>query len=177
MRGRKAEGSDVNSDEGIMRNVDIDEILVESWQIISAWRKTLGDSFLQKVYKRSLRQLQRWSANPDFAESAERNPLDRIATILRTLLLAGYEAIAVATVSYLARQIGYRLVPEGNPVPDKEDWRDEIIDDYPAVSEFHRVCQQYKAGTASPGEVQQFCEDAIRELLETKVSVLRHGRR
>lgn len=54
---------------------------LKTWQVMHALRKTLGDSFLQKLYKRSLRQIYRWSADPRFCEDTERNPLDRIETM------------------------------------------------------------------------------------------------
>lgn len=148
-----------------------------TWQLFAAYRRILGDAVIEKIYKRGIRQIQRWSADPRFVSEAERNPLDRIELILERLVEIGREDIAEATVARLARVIGCRLVPEGDPVPDKEDWRDEIIDDYPAVTEFHIACQKCKTGQAPPELVSATCDEAIRELIKTKTSVLKGNRK
>jgi len=111
---------------------------LHTWQLFHAYRKVLGDSMLQKIYQRGLRQLQRWSADPRFASDVERNPLDRLEIVLDRLVEIGRADLAVATVSRLARIVNHRLIPEETEiVPDKRDWRDEIMDDYPAITSFH----------------------------------------
>jgi hypothetical protein len=69
---------------------DTSRIPLKTWQVFSSCRRILGDSFVLGLYKRGIRQLQRWSADPDFAE-VERNPPDHYETMLRRLMELGRE--------------------------------------------------------------------------------------
>ncbi len=68
---------------------------LKTWQFFHACRKTLGDTFLQKLYNRGLRQIYRWAADPDFTDTNERNPLDRFRILLERLCEIGREDIAL----------------------------------------------------------------------------------
>lgn len=80
-----------------------------SWQFFKACRSILGDAFLQTLFKRALRQLQRWSCDPDFADSIERNPVDRYEVLLARLVERGREDVARASVSRQAHIVGCEL--------------------------------------------------------------------
>lgn len=137
---------------------------LKTWQFFRACRKTLGNSFMQKLYNRGLRQLHRWSADPDFCEDHERNPLDRLKILLARLNEIGREDVALSAVEMLAQAIGCEICRNGEAVvPDQETIEAECLDDYPALVEFH---QAVKDG-ADEVMVRHYWQAAKRELDET----------
>ena len=134
-----------------------------TWQFFHACRKILGDTCLQKIYKRSNKQIYRWSANPDFCEDVEKNPLDRLIVLVRKLAEVGREDIAFAGVRILADVLDCEVVPREHPTPDKATIADECLDDYPAIVAFHKAIEE-----GDPPElVRHRLRDAVRELEET----------
>ena len=136
---------------------------LKTWQFFHACRKTLGDTFLQKLYNRGLRQIYRWSADPDFTGNHERNPLDRFKILLERLCEIGREDIAVSAVEMLAQSVGCEVHKNGDVVPDQGSIEAECLDDYPAVVDFHKAVQ----GGDIEEEVRHFWQKAKRELDET----------
>ena len=134
-----------------------------TWQFFHAAKKILGDSFLQKVYKKSLRQIYRWSANPDFCEDTEKNPLDRIKIILGRLVEIGREDVAYSAVQMLAEVLDCELVSKNHPTPDKSTIEDECLDDYPTITAFHNAIREGKDKLV----VQELLRRAKGELEET----------
>lgn len=114
-------------------------IPITTWQFFSACKEILGTSEIQKLYKRDTRQIDRWSCDPDFTVSSQKNPADRIEALLKKLVILGSRDIAVAFVDRLARIVKCRLVEDEQITPDKPDIRDEILDDYPVLTDFHEA--------------------------------------
>jgi len=134
-----------------------------TWQFFHACRVVLGKSFLQKVFKRSLRQIYRWSANPQFCEEVERNPIDCLKIVIDRLKEIGRDDIAYAGLQILADSIDCDLVPRSHPLPDKKTLQDECLDDYPAVVDFHNSIKE-----GDPPElVRHNLRRAVEELEET----------
>ena len=150
------------------------EVPLKSWQFWSASRSILGDAFLQKVYQRGLRQLQRWSANPDFADDTERNPMDRYEAVLKSLVEVGRDEIARSAVMRQARIIGCDLTTCESSIPDKSNPLDELLDDLPPFAAFQNACHKYLSGDGSVTieEIMHLEGELIRELKETRVKVL-----
>ena len=145
---------------------------LKTWQFFHACRKTLGDTFLQKLYNRGIRQIYRWSADPDFTGNNERNPLDRFKILLERLAEIGREDIALSAIEMFADAIGYEVQKNGKTVvPDQETIEAECLDDYPALVDFHKAVQD---GKGEP-EVRHLWGVAKRELDETYFRFIHDG--
>lgn len=151
-------------------------IPLKTWQFWSATRKTLGESYLTKLYKHSTRQLYRWCADPMTSSDTSKNPLDRIEHILGSLVEIGREDIARAAVARMARIISCDLTHCGEVQPDKDHWMEELLDDLPMLADFHGACRGYVSGEAPPETVQHMSDELIREIKETRVKVLNSKR-
>lgn len=142
---------------------------LKTWQFFHACRKTLGDAFLQKLYNRGMRQIYRWSADPDFTGNHERNPLDRFRILLERLCEIGREDIAVSAVEMLAQSVGCEVHRSGDVVPDQGSIEAECLDDYPAVVDFHKAIKE-----GARAEVERHLwQVAKRELDETHYRYVR----
>lgn len=136
---------------------------LHTWQFFACCRRILGDAFLQKLFQRALRQMQRWSADPDFADSTERNPLDRYELLLSRLMERGREDIARAAVARQAYIVGCELQGLNPAEPNKSVMSEECLDDLPVLAEYHRLLND--AGS-SPEAVRVAWQNAKRELDE-----------
>ncbi len=136
---------------------------LKTWQFFHACRKTLGDTFLQKLYNRGLRQIYRWAADPDFTDTNERNPLDRFRILLERLCEIGREDIALSAVEMLAQSIGCEVSRNGNVNPDQETIEGECLQDYPALVAFHRAVRD----EGDEPKVRHLWQSAKREMDET----------
>lgn len=112
----------------------------ETWQFFSScveiFKPKGGASFVAKIFGVSTRQVQRWSCNPDFSESAQRNPLDRYETALRTLMEMGRRDVATGGADRQAHVVQCHLSCD-EATPDKDTLPEELLDDLPVISEFH----------------------------------------
>jgi hypothetical protein len=144
-------------------NPQLDLPSLHSWQFFNACRRLLGDSFLQKLFQRSNRQIFRWAADPDFAADTERNPMDRYEVLLSRLMEIGREDVARAAVTRQALLIGCELRCLEDVQPDKADVRDEILDDHPAILAFHEAIRL----SQDPVWVHELYQRAKREIEET----------
>lgn len=115
------------------------QIPVKSWQFFTGCRRLLGDSCLQKLFKVSLRQIQRWAADPDFAEDTDRNPADRIEVLLSRLMEIGRGDVARAMVSKLSITVDCELRCLDEVIPDRETLSDELLDDHLPLARFHEA--------------------------------------
>lgn len=149
---------------------------LKSWQFYHACRKALGDAELMNLFKRSYRTLCAWSTDPDTSEDSRRNPMDRYEYLLERLMLLGHEDIARAAVARQARKVGCFLACESDVLPDKSDWKDELLDDFPPFSDFQQACRDHIDGKVPAELVQHAADELVREIKETVVSVLLHGR-
>lgn len=68
------------------------------------------------------------------------------------------------------------LACESDVLPDKSDWKDELLDDFPPFSDFQQACRDHIDGKVPAELVQHAADELVREIKETVVSVLLHGR-
>lgn len=143
---------------------------LNTWQFFSACRRILGDAFLQQLFNRGLRQLQRFSADPDFAD-IDRNPVDHYEAMLRRLMELGREDVAKAAVARQAHIVGCELQCLDAAHPDEESIEGEMLDDYPVLVDFHAAIRDHM----DPDLVRALWSKAKRELDETLASYERAG--
>ena len=118
-------------------------IPVKTWQFFSACKQNLGMSSLAKLFKRSPRQIDRWACNPDFAESSQRNPMDRYETLLKKLMNLGVDDIATAAVDRQAKIVGCTL--RASVVCSSEKSIEaELLENLPALADYHEAVQGKK---------------------------------
>jgi hypothetical protein len=117
----------------------MNEPVLTTYQFFHACSKVLGYSFLQKLYRRSLRQIYRWGADPAFCEDTEANPLDRLKVIFTRLAEIGREDLALQGLKILAEAIDYDIIPNNKVIPDKQSIEQECLDDYPALTMYHEA--------------------------------------
>jgi hypothetical protein len=143
--------------------MNTDSTPFETWQFFAAAKKIMGMSALQVLYQRSHRQIDRWACDPDFTASSEKNPLDRIEAMLTRMTELGKTHVAVAAADRMAAICGMRLVPDNTPEPDAGTLADELLDDYPAVVNFHSAIRERQPDPV----VRAFLHDACGELNQT----------
>jgi hypothetical protein len=142
---------------------------LRSWQVFSAGIYHLKKDFLAKMFGVSLRQVERWAADPDTTESHQKNPLDRLEAMCRAFMARGQSEIARIMAARLAYVVNCEL-RELDPVePDAETMQHECLDDYPPVTRFHEAINQ----GGSIEEVRHLWQAAKRELDETFEMYLR----
>lgn len=143
---------------------------VHTWQFYRAVKKILGKTFMPKIFKVSPRQVDRWSCDPDFSESSQRNPMDRYETILTELMEIGKEKIARGAVDRQARIVECHLICSGDVTPDKDNLSDELLDDLPAVTKLHTAIINREPEQV----VRELLSKAKRELDEDYQAYLQH---
>jgi uncharacterized membrane protein YkvA (DUF1232 family) len=111
--------------------------VLKSWQFFLSCRRILGEPFMTTLFSRGSRQIYRWSADPDVTNDSERNPLDRMTTILQRLHERGRTDVAIAALTIMVNAIGYEISPIDSAIPDKATLEEEMLDDYPALTMFH----------------------------------------
>ncbi len=136
---------------------------LKTFEFYSYLREKYGATFLQKTYSRGHSQIGRWCANPDFCETAERNPIDRYESLLSRLIEDGDLETARAIVSRQAAIVGCELKNCFEVEPDKGCIHAECLDDYPPVTQFHQAIAQNESAAA----VRYLRDQAKRELDET----------
>ena len=117
---------------------------VETWQFFNSCieifkplcKKSGGKGFLSKLFGVEHRQIERWSSDPDFTSSAQRNPMDKYETVLKRLVELGRKDVAIGAVDRQAQIVDSQLT-RPNTIPDKQTLNDELLDDLPAISAFH----------------------------------------
>lgn len=112
---------------------------INTWQFFHTCRRLLGDAFLQRLFQRSLRQLQRWASDPAFADSHEPNPIDRYEVLLSRLMEIGREDVARAAVARQAHVVGCELRCLDPVDPSGKSLAEECLDDLPALARYHQV--------------------------------------
>ena len=136
----------------------------KTWQFYSASIRILGMETLTGLYKRSIRQIQRWSADPRTTESHQNNPVDRIEVLLEKLMELGRDDVAIVPVQRMASIVGMRLVPVNEPAPDKDTIADELNDNIPALGRYNDMVTAAKNGKASLDEVYQARRELVDEI-------------
>lgn len=136
---------------------------LKTWQFYNACKEILTETFLENLYKRGQRQIYRWCANPDATSDHQRNPLDRMKALFRSLAEVGRKDVAIIALRDLANTIGYEVNPKNVVIPDGDTIEDECLDDYPALQKFHEV-----ARNGSDHFTLHHCyQEAKREIDET----------
>ncbi len=122
----------------------------ETWQFFSSCIEIFkplcskgGTSYLSNLYSVAIRQIQRWSCDPDFSESAQRNPMDRYEKVLKRLVELGRKDVAMGAVDRQANIIGCHLVCT-TAAPDKDNLNEELLDDLPVVARLHQAIIENK---------------------------------
>lgn len=115
-------------------------IPVKTWQFFHACKTHLGTETLTKLFQVSLRQVDRWSCDPDFTESTRKNPVDRYETLLKKLMERGVLDIARAMVDRQARIVGC-VLKTGQAEPDKDTLEHELLDNMPAYAEYQEAAR------------------------------------
>jgi len=134
-----------------------------SWEVFLFARKTLGITFLQKIFSIGHTEIYRWSRDSEFTADSARNPLDRLRLLFREMKNQGYEDEAKAGVNFLAESVGCRIKETDRPMPDKPNKHDECLDDYPALTNFHQAVREGKGWN----EICHLAEEAKKEIDET----------
>jgi len=142
---------------------------IGTWQFFSSCieifkplSSTGGKGYLSKLFNVSTRQIERWSCDPDFSESAQRNPMDKYEIALKRLVELGRKDMAIGAVNRQAEIIGCVLTC-ASVEPDKSSVSDELLDDLPAVSTLHSSIREKR-------DVQEVRENLTRALDEIRQS-------
>lgn len=139
------------------------EAPLKTWQFFSACLYHMGMEFLTTLYKKSERQIHRWSSDPDTTESHQRNPIDRYEALLGALMERGKVDIARGCVRRQASVVGCFLTTEDIPHSDKDTMAEECLDDLPALADFHLVLQDPAASPEMVREAMAGVESEIRQ--------------
>lgn len=143
--------------------MDADFPPLKTWEFFLFARKSLGITFLQKLFQRGHSEIYRWSRDPEFTGDSKRNPLDRLRILVREMVNQGYDREARAGVAMLAEEVGCSLADIDAVKPDKSNILEECLDDHPPLARFHEAIQQKR----SRNEVRHLWQEARRELDET----------
>lgn len=110
-----------------------------SW--LAAVRNIVGKDYFKSLFCIQDRTATRWIAQRPYVaeESVRSNYLENHETLLTRLMDDGYETIARAIVAHHAHLVGCELVRSTASVPDRDTIEDEMLDDYPALTEYHRA--------------------------------------
>ncbi|MGD9732560.1 MAG: hypothetical protein AB7U45_10300 [Desulfamplus sp.] len=139
------------------------QIPIETWQFFQACKTYLGSETLQKLYKISSRQIDRWCSDPDYTDSNQKNPADRIETLLSKLMALGHADIAKAAVRRYTHIVGCIMEEKQDCTPDKQILPEEMLDDYSDMQPFHQAIIE----GADPLLVDKLRAELISEINET----------
>jgi len=132
---------------------------------LSTVRDILGDSFVLNLFRVDIRAYQRWTAKKHHvaAESYRENYIEKHDVILGRLMKDGYEDIARAIVAHHAEIVDCVLTPIKTITPDKNNIKDEMLDDYPCITDLHEAIRK----NMDIDEIRYRVEAAKREIDET----------
>jgi hypothetical protein len=133
---------------------------MESWRIYHCAHTKLDKGRLQNIYRRSLRQVHYWAANPRFAES-RRNPIDRITLMLDELNLAGYGDYARAAIDIMAAPLDGQFAYKDPARSDKGTVDGEAADLLVAAGQLLDVIR----AALADGELNAAERASIRKLM------------
>ncbi len=135
------------------------------WQFFANSAKLLGMGYLTKHFHKNAGYLSKWCADPKWNQDARPNPLDKIRDMGIELDDIGRTDVALIAINALAESIGFEAQPLNEPTPDRDDIRDEILDDFPVLTEFHQSIRDKKP----VAEVRVLLRKLKRELDENVV--------
>lgn len=128
-----------------MKKTDIETLPFAPRDWLSAVKDIFGDSYILKLFKIDMRTYHKWIAKAPYVsdESVRGNYIEKHDIILQRLMSDGYDEIAQAIVAHHANLVGCDLVRvRRTVVPDRDNVEDEMLDDYPALTEFHRAIRK-----------------------------------
>jgi len=132
----------------------------DSRQCFSMAKKLLGMGWLCTHWRKSEREVYRWTADPNHCGQWRENPLEKLLEQNRELDRRGFEAEAAAAVHVLAEDLGLRVV---NPAPLPGD-----ADPAEVLPQAREVADQLFAalrrGLASESEVSALLSRTVRGL-------------
>jgi len=117
---------------------------IENWQFFQACKSYLGSATIQKLYKVSSRQIDRWCSDPDYTESNQKNPVDRYEALLSKLMALGHTDVARSFVRRQVRIVGCVMEELPGELPDKGNLPEEMLGDYACMHLFHKAIQNEK---------------------------------
>ena len=136
---------------------------VAPWEWYSGAIYHLGKSTVLKIWNCAGRTLERWSADPAYAESTTKNPLGMLGITLEKLMERGRADFARSAVDYLSAIVGCTLVCDGEIRPDKDTLADECLDDLPALADFHTALREKQPRAV----VRELCRKAKQDIDES----------
>lgn len=137
------------------------DIPTTSWEFFSLSRDVLGTGVFWRIFGVEKSQVSRWSVNPGAAGDTQRNPIDRLAELLRRMVEAGEIEACRAQVAELARAVGLELAsPDLACRPEGKSLSDEIMDIHPAVVEHAQAIRRGDSQQA----VDAWEREAIRQI-------------
>jgi hypothetical protein len=141
---------------------------IKSWQIFRQAKKKLPKGVLHKIFGKSTRLVDMWSANPSHCEVTARNPLDRLHLLIDELDNAGCEDYARATVDFLSEPLNGQFVPFGDETSDRKDVDGELADLLAAAGEFcarlREVLADGQINTAERIMVKESARNVLKEI-------------
>jgi len=141
---------------------------MESWQIYHVAHKKLPKGRLQQIYRRSVRLVTYWAANPRDCDVTQRNPLDRIRLMLDELDMAGYGEYARAAIDYMAEPLGGEFAEKTVAVSDKGSVDGEAADLSVAagtlIGEIRNALEDDRLDTAERIRIKEAARKAVQEI-------------
>ena len=147
---------------------------LRSWQVFSAGIYHLKKDFLANLFGVSLRQVERWAADPDTTSSHQRNPLDKVEAMTRAFMSRGQVEIARIMAARLAYAVNCELHDIDPADPDAESIQHECLDDYPPITLFHDAINKGK-GIEEVRHLWQACKRELDETFELYLREWRDG--
>lgn len=130
--------------------------------------KKLPPGRLQQIYRRSVRLVTYWAANPRYCNETKRNPLDRIRIMLEELDAAGYGDYARAAVDYISEPLGGEFSCQQKSKSDKGNIDSEAADLSVAagtlIGGIREALEDGQLDTAERISIKQMARDAIKEI-------------
>ncbi|XPV77958.1 MAG: hypothetical protein ACNI27_08565 [Desulfovibrio sp.] len=115
---------------------------LEPWEQMKAAKKALGLTGLQHIFQCGHGQLNKYARNPLYTSDSARTPVERLRIMLHDLDEAGAKGLAYAMLDFMAEPLDMHVVPINHETPDKDDIREECLDDYPELTLLHDLIRK-----------------------------------
>ena len=154
---------------------DPEKIPVTSHGFFQSCIALIGASSLAEALGMSTATAYKQGEDPDLAAQPVRNRLDQLRAVFRRLENIGRADLAVSGIQFLADSIGMTVIPKSCPIPDKATLEEELLDDLPHVSAFHKAVLEKapiekieRLAAALKQEIDEDVEKAKEGLLNEK---------
>jgi len=144
-------------------------VFTKTYQMFSACNKILSQVEVGKIFFVGKRSAYLWGANPTYCKSSQRNPIDKIMSLLRSVQEMGRDEVVYGILYYMCDELGYKAYKNEDAVKsDKGSVVMELLDITSAIGELSSNVQEaLKDFRVDP-------EERI-ELLEKVSAVIREG--